>query len=53
MERPKRVNDVVAQTSVKVNDVMTHPGKRCRDTYQVGDKITLQVALEQVGIFRW
>jgi hypothetical protein len=25
----------LAQTSVKVNDVLAHPGKRCRDTYQI------------------
>jgi hypothetical protein len=32
----KWVNDVLAQNSVKVNDVLTHPGKRCPDTYHLG-----------------
>jgi len=29
------VNDVLAQISVKVNDVLAHPGKRCRGIYQL------------------
>jgi hypothetical protein len=35
MENPLWVNDVVAQNSLKVNDVMAHPGKRCPDTYHL------------------
>jgi hypothetical protein len=45
MDKPKWVNDVLAQTSVKVNDVLAHPGKRCRDTCHITVGIDRKVCL--------
>ena len=45
------MNDVLAQTSVKVNDVVAHPGKRCRDTWQVVFKLSRTLAdIKYVGV---